>query len=196
MKRYVSRAVTMVAAGALLAVGASASADEVNRADRNAASVVTSEDHGVLQPHAVDGTSASVVEDSWSPELGGDGPSIAAGKPTAGTFDTIAEDPHLSGSEVSVHGCWKLGLNGSKLKGKKAKVRVWLQVKSGNSWRTIASGENDVYPGCGGGKRAKARFTCKGPQKNQFRNMVDVDVHGVIDGPARAYNIKTRACTV
>lgn len=137
-----------------------------------------------------------MVEDSWRPGDTSDGPSIAAGKPTAGTFSTIAENPHRSGSDVSVHGCWKLGVNGSKLKGKKATVKVWLQVKSGDKWKTIDSDTDDVYPGCGGGKRVKSRFACKGPQKNQFRNMVDVDVHGVIGGPRRAYNVKTVACTV
>lgn len=113
-----------------------------------------------------------------------------------GTIISIADNPHPSYSEVSVHGCWKLGVNGQQLAGKKATVQVWLQVKIDGRWVTLDHNKDDVYPGCGRGKRVTARAECHGSQTNQFRNMVDVDVNWVIDSPGRSYAYATLPCTV
>lgn len=115
-------------------------------------------------------------------------------------YETIADRPHRSGQEVSVHGSWKAkNPDDCPLY---ADVEVQLQAHWCNDpmdcdWVTIADAEKRVLSGGGRGKRATARRSCTPtPGKlTGYRNVVDVDLVGVPDLPGKAYNIYNLECT-
>ncbi|MFB9392406.1 hypothetical protein ACFPM3_19760 [Streptomyces coeruleoprunus] len=85
---------------------------------------------------------------------------------------------HTVAKTVNAHGWWKR-LSGPATK---AKVTVWIQVKSGSGWRTLNTGTKTVYSGGGSGKRASAAWKCTNLiAKNTFRSVVDVDLVGYPD---------------
>lgn len=55
--------------------------------------------------------------------------------------------------------------------------------------------QKNVYPGCGGGKDAVAKYGCKCPHSNLWRTRVDVDMLGVVDMPHKAYHQYWISCT-
>ncbi len=88
---------------------------------------------------------------------------------------------------MSGHGWWIKGTT----KATKAKVTIWLEVKSGSSWRVVGKGAKTVYPGGGSARRATARMVCaSGPTapgaKWTYRTRIDVDLVGHADSGEQA----------
>ncbi|WP_063727813.1 hypothetical protein [Streptomyces sp. RTd22] len=98
-----------------------------------------------------------------------------------GAFETKGDRVHFSHTvrgNINAHGWWKR-LNGPATK---AKVTVWLQVKSGSQWRTLNKGSKTVYSGGGSAKRASAAWKCTNLiAKHSFRSVIDVDIVGYPD---------------
>ncbi|WP_369213095.1 hypothetical protein [Streptomyces flavofungini] len=112
---------------------------------------------------------------------------VAAEKSTRssgiGAFRTMGDNVHFSHQvrgNINAHGWWK-SLSGPA-RGVKAKVTVWLQVKRGGAWKTIAEDHKNVYQGGGSGKRAAAAHKCT-PYVGllEFRSVIDVDLIGYPD---------------
>ncbi|MFE3073584.1 hypothetical protein [Streptomyces sp. NPDC059247] len=97
-------------------------------------------------------------------------------------FQTGGDAVHYSSTPpptISAHGWWLDRDSG----GAKAKVTVELQIQSGGSWRTVATGSKTVKQGGGSARRANARKTCVGTRSTTWRSRVDVDIIGVADSP-------------
>jgi hypothetical protein len=106
----------------------------------------------------------------------------------AGVFQTLGDNVHISSTPpktASAHGGWRK-ISGS---GTKAKVTVWLQMKSSKhgKWHTVAKGQKTVKSGGGSGRRATARKVCHSSQTHLWRSVVDVDLIGIPDSPEKLY---------
>ncbi|MFB9521360.1 MULTISPECIES: hypothetical protein [Streptomyces] len=123
-----------------------------------------------------------IPQDANSYSLGQEEARAAAG---VGAFVTGGDYVHFSHTvqkTINAHGWWK------KLSGPatKAKVTVWLQVKSGTGWRTLNVKSKNVYSGGGSAKRSQAEWKCTNLiQKHSFRSIVDVDLIGYPDDANR-----------
>jgi hypothetical protein len=118
------------------------------------------------------------------------GPAVAASRSTAETsaaksaraacaFDTIAENPHRSGSDVSVHGYWLARSSGCA--GVKAVVTTTLQSNAGSGWKTRAVTKKTLSSG--GATASVARTACVTGAYINWRGVVDVDLIGLADDP-------------
>ncbi|QCX74062.1 hypothetical protein C9F11_01795 [Streptomyces sp. YIM 121038] len=100
-----------------------------------------------------------------------------------GAFQTLGDNVHFSHTvrgHINAHGWWK-NLSGPA-RGVKAKVTVWLQVKRGGEWKTLATDVKNVYSGGGSGKRAAAAYKCTyNVGQYDFRSVIDVDLIGYPD---------------
>ncbi|MFD9907807.1 hypothetical protein [Streptomyces sp. NPDC059063] len=100
-----------------------------------------------------------------------------------GAFRTDGDNVHFSHTvrgHINAHGWWKV-LSGPA-RGVKAKVTVWLQVKRGGEWKTLAKDVRNVYSGGGSGKRAAAAYKCTyNVGQYDFRSVIDVDLIGYPD---------------
>ncbi|MFI5755450.1 hypothetical protein [Streptomyces sp. NPDC051569] len=97
-------------------------------------------------------------------------------------FQTGGDAVHYSSTPpptISAHGWWLDRDSG----GAKAKVTVELQMQSGGSRRTVATGSKTVKQGGGSARRANARKTCVGTKAAKWRSRVDVDIIGAADSP-------------
>ncbi|MEU7148843.1 hypothetical protein [Streptomyces sp. NPDC045470] len=98
-----------------------------------------------------------------------------------GAFQTLGDRVHYSHTvqgNINAHGWWKL-LRGPRAK---AKVTVWLQVKTGSGWKTLKKNDKTVWPGGGSNKRTAAAWKCTNLiQKHTFRSIIDVDLVGYPD---------------
>ena len=106
-----------------------------------------------------------------------------------GAFVTDGDHVHVSSTPpptASGHGWW-LDPTG-KHKNVKAKVTVWLQVKDGGGWRTVAEGSKKVKAGGKGAssRRANARRMCENRDRTRWRSVIDVDLIGIPDSPEKA----------
>ncbi|MEU3464299.1 hypothetical protein ABZ721_30625 [Streptomyces sp. NPDC006733] len=110
-----------------------------------------------------------------------------------GLFLTDGDEVHYSTwtknspAAMSGHGWWIKGTT----KATKAKVTIWLEVKSGSSWRVVGQGTKTVYPGGGSARRATARMVCAaGPipagKTYTYRTRIDVDLIGHADSAEQA----------
>ncbi|MFF7098102.1 hypothetical protein ACFY9A_37810 [Streptomyces rubradiris] len=111
-------------------------------------------------------------------------PAAAAGP---GVFVTNGDRVHISSTPprtASAHAWWT-HVSGP---GTKAKVTIWLQIKSGRTWHSVAKNAKTVKSGNGGSaRRVVARKKCANQNKRQWRTMIDVDLIGVPDSPEKAY---------
>jgi len=106
-------------------------------------------------------------------------------------FETVAENPHRSGSDVSVHGWWR-AVSGD-CGGKKAVVTTKLQSSlDGKSWVTRASANPTLSSGSA--KASVARYACRNGLLTKWRGVVDVDIIGAVDSSDKAYNQQDVAC--
>lgn len=108
-------------------------------------------------------------------------------------FQTGGDAVHYSSTPpptISAHGWWLDRDSGST----KARVTVELQIRSGGSWRTVATGSKTVKQGGGSARRANARRTCAGTRATRWRSRVDVDVVGVADSSSRLETPPTVPC--
>lgn len=135
------------------------------------------------------------VVDEWriTPSLDDDSSSHQDRAAEIGPFVMKADNPHLSNGYVSAHGCYTGGPKGGL-----AKVRNWLERKNANGkWERVATGRTVTVPqGCGRGKRSNARAKCRSFNPTTYRNVVDVDIIGAVDSPAKAYRVNTVNCRV
>lgn len=110
-----------------------------------------------------------------------------------GLFVTDGDRVHYSTwttgapAAMSGHGWWLKGTT----KATKAKVTIWLEVKSGSGWHVVGQGAKTVYPGGGSARRATARMVCAaGPvapgTKFTYRTRIDVDLIGYADSAEQA----------
>ena len=110
-------------------------------------------------------------------------------------YETGGDDPHKSGGEVSAHGWW---IKKSDKCPSRADVAVWLQTAwcndFGCQWITISFNKDRIRPGRGRGRRVTARHECHSNEWTFYRNMVAVDIPGVIDPPNRVYKIEQVQC--
>lgn len=149
--------------------------------------------------------SAPSAPGHFAPAPSGDVTPLAQSGPiTAGscTYEQAIDDPHISSTApraASVHGWW---LRDSGTCPSKATVTVYLQAYwcgpfYGCYWRTVASGQADVYAGGGSGNRATARLTCSNSSTVGWRGFVDVNLDGVSDPSGYTYSaIKNLACSL
>ncbi len=107
-------------------------------------------------------------------------------------FKTGADNPHCSSTEfaVSAHGWWN---ETSRPKGQClefADVEARLQVAWCNDftrcrWITLDKQERRVREGGGRGRHTTVRFDCASSRVVEYRNVVDVDLVGMLDLPNR-----------
>ena len=115
-------------------------------------------------------------------------------------YQTLADWPHRSGSDVSAHGFWKILPDGDCPS--RAWVTIWLyewQCDDDDDcdWEQIDRDRKKVRDGGGRGRRATARDSCSyGSASTGFRATVDVDIPGVIDPPDRYTVIRNVGCRV
>jgi hypothetical protein len=104
-----------------------------------------------------------------------------------GVFITNGDRVHISSTPprtASAHAWWT-HVSGP---GTKAKVTIWLQMKSGKKWHSVAKNAKNLKSGNGGSaRRVVARKKCANHNKRQWRTMIDVDLIGVADSPEKAY---------
>lgn len=104
-----------------------------------------------------------------------------------GVFITNGDRVHISSTPprtASAHAWWT-HVSGP---GTKAKVTIWLQMKSGQRWHSVAKNAKNLKSGNGGSaRRVVARKKCANQNKRQWRTMIDVDLIGVADSPEKAY---------
>ncbi|MEU7020448.1 hypothetical protein ABZ990_07280 [Streptomyces sp. NPDC046203] len=104
-----------------------------------------------------------------------------------GVFVTNGDRVHISSTPprtASAHAWWT-HVSGP---GTKARVTIWLQMKSGSKWHSVAKNAKNLKSGNGGSaRRVVARKTCANSKKRQWRTMIDVDLIGVPDSPEKAY---------
>lgn len=106
-------------------------------------------------------------------------------------FEQKADKPHIASSAgaraVHSHGYWLKG----DCKATKATVTIHLQKKINGWWVDVGTeGKGDYKPGGGRGKRATARYECKGHASTTYRAWVDVDLYGYFDTPNRAHSVE------
>ncbi|MFJ8675716.1 MULTISPECIES: hypothetical protein [unclassified Streptomyces] len=110
-----------------------------------------------------------------------------AAVPGPGTFITNGDRVHISSTPprtASAHAWWT-HVSGP---GTKAKVTIWLQMKSGTKWHSVAKNAKNLKSGNGGSaRRVVARKKCTNHSKHQWRTKIDVDLIGVADSPEKAY---------
>lgn len=99
-------------------------------------------------------------------------------------FTQHGDRAHISSSggprAVQAHGWWQKG----NCKATIATVTVQLQKKIGTRWVDVGrQGSGEFGAGGGRGKRATARYECKGTARTTYRSWVDVNVHGILDTP-------------
>ncbi|WNI28501.1 hypothetical protein [Streptomyces sp. ITFR-6] len=104
-----------------------------------------------------------------------------------GVFVTNGDRVHISSTPprtASAHAWWT-HVSGP---GTKAKVTIWLQMKSGKKWHSVARNAKNLKSGNGGSaRRVVARKKCANRSKRQWRTKIDVDLIGVADSPEKAY---------
>uniref|UniRef100_A0AAU2VK90 Secreted protein n=1 Tax=Streptomyces sp. NBC_00008 TaxID=2903610 RepID=A0AAU2VK90_9ACTN len=104
-----------------------------------------------------------------------------------GVFVTNGDRVHISSTPprtASAHAWWT-HVSGP---GTKAKVTIWLQMKSGKKWHSVARNAKNLKSGNGGSaRRVVARKKCANRNKRQWRTKIDVDLIGVADSPEKAY---------
>ncbi|MEW9517667.1 hypothetical protein [Streptomyces tubercidicus] len=104
-----------------------------------------------------------------------------------GVFITNGDRVHISSTPprtASAHAWWT-HISGP---GTKAKVTIWLQMKSGRAWHSVAKNAKNLKSGNGGSaRRVVARKKCSNSSKHQWRTKIDVDLIGVADSPEKAY---------
>ncbi|WP_329617807.1 hypothetical protein OG244_36860 [Streptomyces brevispora] len=104
-----------------------------------------------------------------------------------GVFVTNGDRVHISSTPprtASAHAWWT-HISGP---GSKAKVTIWLQMKSGKKWHSVAKNARNLKSGNGGSaRRVVARKKCTNLNKRQWRTKIDVDLIGVSDSPEKVY---------
>lgn len=104
-----------------------------------------------------------------------------------GVFITNGDRVHISSTPprtASAHAWWT-HVSGP---GTKAKVTIWLQMKSGKKWHSVAKNAKNLKSGNGGSaRRVVARKKCANSSRHQWRTKIDVDLIGVPDSPEKAY---------
>lgn len=138
---------------------------------------------------ALFGGSAAPAMAAPAPATAAPAPLVAA--PAAangpGVFITNGDRVHISSTPprtASAHAWWT-HVSGP---GTKAKVTIWLQMKSGRTWHSVAKNAKNLKSGNGGSaRRVVARKKCANSSKHQWRTMIDVDLIGVADSPEKAY---------
>ena len=129
--------------------------------------------------------------------------------PTGDTSDSEAADlcsfrsqldyPHYSGGDVSAHGWWRDENNDCP---RYADVENWLEqwtcdASGGNcDWVKVAHDKTRDRQGGGRGRRNTVRHQCATSASIGYRNIVDVDVIGILDTPEKFYvtqNVDCRA---
>lgn len=122
--------------------------------------------------------------------LGGSVAPATAAPPAAkgpGVFVTNGDRVHISSSPprtASAHAWWT-HVSGP---GTKAKVTIWLQMKSGKKWHSVARNAKNLKSGNGGSaRRVVARKKCANRSTRQWRTKIDVDLIGVADSPEKVY---------
>ncbi len=133
---------------------------------------------------------------SAAPAMAASAPATAAPAPLVaapatangpGVFITNGDRVHISSTPprtASAHAWWT-HVSGP---GTKAKVTIWLQMKSGRTWHSVAKNAKNLKSGNGGSaRRVVARKKCANSSKHQWRTMIDVDLIGVADSPEKAY---------
>ncbi|WP_399087592.1 hypothetical protein ACGH2B_11280 [Streptomyces sp. BBFR2] len=104
-----------------------------------------------------------------------------------GVFITNGDRVHISSTPprtASAHAWWT-HVSGP---GTKAKVTIWLQMKSGKKWHSVAKNAKNLKSGNGGSaRRVVGRKTCANSSRHQWRTKIDVDLIGVPDSPEKAY---------
>ncbi|MFG2405769.1 hypothetical protein ACGFR8_15790 [Streptomyces brevispora] len=104
-----------------------------------------------------------------------------------GVFVTNGDRVHISSTPprtASAHAWWT-HISGP---GTKAKVTIWLQMKSGKKWHSVAKNAKNLKSGNGGSaRRVVARKKCTNLNKRQWRTKIDVDLIGVSDSPEKVY---------
>lgn len=108
-----------------------------------------------------------------------------------------AENPHVSGSDVSAHGFWER----NDCNNHHANVRVdlaafWGDRRTGlGTWITITSNTQNIEPGGGRGNRVTSRAHCYSSSSPvSWRNTTDVDVVGENDWHGKQENIQSLQC--
>ncbi|RII08551.1 hypothetical protein DSC45_33080 [Streptomyces sp. YIM 130001] len=111
----------------------------------------------------------------------------ASAAPSAGAFVTNGDRVHVSSTPprtASAHAWW-IKINGP---GTKAKVTIWLEMKStGGKWHAVSKGAKTVKSGGGSARRAVARKKCSNSKPRMWRTKIDVDIVGVADSPEKVY---------
>jgi hypothetical protein len=126
----------------------------------------------------------SVAPATAAPQPARAAPATAAGP---GVFVTNGDRVHISGTPprtASAHAWWTR-VSGP---GTKARVTIWLQIRSGRTWHSVARNAQNLKSGNGGrARRVVAREKCASRNNRQWRTMIDVDLIGVPDSPEKAY---------
>ncbi|MEU8570265.1 hypothetical protein AB0C51_18270 [Streptomyces pathocidini] len=67
-------------------------------------------------------------------------------------------------------------------------MTVWLQVKSGTKWHTVAKKPKNIKPAKRGSRKPSttARKACANHKTRTWRSVIDVDVIGVADSAEKA----------
>lgn len=100
---------------------------------------------------------------------------------------------HISGSDVSGHGWWKLG----NCTARKATVSIVLQEFINGGWRGRGQGgQKTVFAGGGSANRATARATCLHHTVMRWRSHIDVSVVGESGTASATTPSVSRACMV
>ncbi len=114
-------------------------------------------------------------------------------------FQLRAGQPPYSSGDVSAHGWWIDENNDCP---RYADVENWLEqwtcdASGGNcGWVQVAHNKTRVISGGGRGRRNTVRHQCATSASTGYRNIVDVDVIGILDTPEKFYvtqNVDCRA---
>lgn len=111
------------------------------------------------------------------------------------TPESGRDNPHYSSGDVSGHGWWKKGTCTAATAHVFNCLYEWY---TDGTWRQKAcSTKKQLRPYTGSGDRTVARATCNSTSQTiSWRNHVDVDVDGQVDGSEAPYNQANVACVV
>ena len=130
----------------------------------------------------------------WGPAVSAP-PSSARAAAIGCTPESGRDNPHYSSGDVSGHGWWKKGTCTAATAHVFNCLYEWY---TDGTWRQKAcSTKKQLRPYTGSGDRTVARATCNSTSQTiSWRNHVDVDVDGQVDGSEAPYNQANVACVV